>query len=168
MLAKSLLRMGGLVALVAPTVRNTGVIRARLGKAHLASGDAFTIDLYGDRLVQLQIAEGSPGSESLVSNAGEVYADGGIVQLTAATARTALDGVINVSGAIRATSIADSEGEIVLLGEDAAIVLWSPVVSTPVGSRLVNTAAEFPSWGDALRSPTAHTWTSPAISVRVM
>lgn len=42
---------GGMAALVAPGVENAGVVNARLGKVALASGNTFTIDLYGDQLV---------------------------------------------------------------------------------------------------------------------
>ena len=44
---------GGLVALVAPGVQNLGVINARLGKVSLSSGKTFTLDLYGDQLINL-------------------------------------------------------------------------------------------------------------------
>src|SRR2546421_12399978 len=44
---------GGFAALVAPGVRNTGTITATLGTVALASGNAFTLDLYGDKLIQL-------------------------------------------------------------------------------------------------------------------
>ena len=46
---------GGLAALVAPGVVNDGVIRARLGKAVLAAGETFTLDLAGDRLVNFAV-----------------------------------------------------------------------------------------------------------------
>ena len=45
---------GGFAALVAPGVRNDGVIVANLGTVALASGNAFTLDLYGDSLIKLQ------------------------------------------------------------------------------------------------------------------
>jgi filamentous hemagglutinin family protein len=80
-------QQGGLVALVAPGVENNGVINARLGKIALASGDAFTLDLYGDQLINLTVtkdqlaqipsADGKPLSH-YVSNSGEITADGGI------------------------------------------------------------------------------------------
>jgi len=44
----------GLIALVAPTVENRGVIHAHLGKVSLAAGTKFSIDLYGDQLIQRQ------------------------------------------------------------------------------------------------------------------
>ncbi len=36
---------GGLLAFVAPTVVNNGLIRAKLGKVSLAAGNAVTLDL---------------------------------------------------------------------------------------------------------------------------
>ena len=55
---------GGLVALVAPGVENSGVIRAELGRVVLASGNAFTLDLFGDKLISFAVDDklrrGSP------------------------------------------------------------------------------------------------------------
>src|SRR5262245_27634779 len=47
---------GGFAALVAPGVRNSGTITATLGTAALvASGNGFTLDMYGDRLITLSV-----------------------------------------------------------------------------------------------------------------
>jgi filamentous hemagglutinin family protein len=46
---------GGFAALVAPGVRNTGTITAWLGRVGLASANSFSLDLYGDRLIQLNV-----------------------------------------------------------------------------------------------------------------
>ena len=40
----------GLVGMVAPGAENSGTITANLGTVQLASGNSFTIDLYGDKL----------------------------------------------------------------------------------------------------------------------
>ncbi|MDD2758849.1 MAG: filamentous hemagglutinin N-terminal domain-containing protein, partial [Methylomonas sp.] len=77
-------QQGGLVALVAPGVENHGVISAKLGKIALASGDAFTLDLYGDQLINLTVSKeqlasiASAEGKSLshyVNNDGEIIAD---------------------------------------------------------------------------------------------
>ena len=77
---------GGLVALVAPGVQNMGIITARLGKVSLASGTTFTVDLYGDQLINLGLdskvmgqVTGMDGEvlSSLVTNSGSIFADGG-------------------------------------------------------------------------------------------
>jgi filamentous hemagglutinin family protein len=46
---------GGFAALVAPGVRNSGTISATLGTVALASGNAFTLDFYGDKLITLAV-----------------------------------------------------------------------------------------------------------------
>jgi filamentous hemagglutinin family protein len=88
---------GGFSALVAPGVRNTGTITATLGTVALASGNAFSLDFYGDQLIKLgvndsiaaQVVDVSTGKPlaSLVSNEGAIKADGGRVELTAVAAR---------------------------------------------------------------------------------
>ncbi|MEN9709315.1 MAG: hypothetical protein RIQ68_1723, partial [Pseudomonadota bacterium] len=47
----------GFAALVAPGVRNAGTITARFGKVALASGQGFSLDLYGDNLIKLAVGE---------------------------------------------------------------------------------------------------------------
>ena len=116
---------GGLVALVAPHVRNDGVIQARLGKVVLGAGDTFALDLYGDGLISLAVdpsrvgpmldAEGRPVT-SLIAHSGRIEADGGrVVLVSAATARAALDQVINLSGTIRADTVQQQGGRILLM-----------------------------------------------------
>ena len=117
---------GGFAALVAPGVRNSGTITATLGTVALASGNSFTLDMYGDKLITLavgdqiaskviDVATGKP-LKSLVSNTknGVISANGGRVELTAAAARAVVDSVINTRGVIRANSIGHRNGLIVL------------------------------------------------------
>jgi filamentous hemagglutinin family protein len=117
---------GGFAALVAPGVRNSGTITATLGTVALASGNSFTLDMYGDKLITLavgdsiankviDVATGKP-LKSLVSNTknGTLSANGGRVELTAAAARAVVDSVINTKGVIRADSIGRHNGMIVL------------------------------------------------------
>jgi filamentous hemagglutinin family protein len=118
------IRDHGLAAFVAPGVRNSGVITARLGTVSLASGNTFALDLYGDGLVSLAIgdqiteevidvATGQPMAD-LVKNEGTISANGGTVALTAATARTAVNSVINNTGVIEANSVGMRNGRIIL------------------------------------------------------
>ena len=48
---------GGFAALVAPGVRNSGTITAELGTVALASGNSFTLDMYGDKLITLAVGD---------------------------------------------------------------------------------------------------------------
>ena len=122
---------GGLVAFVAPGVHNTGIINARLGKVSLASGNIFTLDLYGDQLVSLGInsqalqqVTGFNREEinSLVSNSGSIYADGGTVSMDVQAAQGLIDNVINMSGYIQAQSVSEKNGVIHLRGGDEGLV----------------------------------------------
>jgi filamentous hemagglutinin family protein len=117
---------GGFAALVAPGVRNAGTISAHLGTVALASGNSFTLDMYGDRLIQvavgdeiagkvIDVATGKPLS-SLVTNEGTLRANGGRVEITAAAARHIVDSVINNKGVIEANSVGTRNGRIVLGG----------------------------------------------------
>lgn len=120
---------GGFAALVAPGVRNDGIITARLGKIGLASGNGFSLDLYGDSLIKLALSDEVSGEiidvatgetlKSLVSNSGRLSADGGLVQLTAASTRAIVDSVINNTGNIEANSVGLKSGKIVLSAQTA-------------------------------------------------
>src|SRR5436190_2795280 len=115
---------GGFAALVAPGVRNTGTISATLGTVALAAGNMYTLDLYGDRLIQLgvddkiaaqvkDVATGAP-LNALVSNEGKLRANGGRVEITAAAARQVVDSVINNTGVVEADSVGRRAGMIVI------------------------------------------------------
>jgi hypothetical protein len=121
---------GGFAALVAPGVRNSGTITATLGTVALASGNTFTLDLYGDRLIQLapgdaiasrviDVATGQPLS-ALVSNEGRIKANGGRIELSAVAARQVVDAVINNTGVLEANSVGTRNGRIVLGAATAA------------------------------------------------
>ena len=123
---------GGIVALVAPGVENSGVIVARLGRVALASGNSFALDFYGDRLIQIGVDDSvaerllaPDGTElkALVDNSGEIYADGGTVMLMAASvAKDVVDYAINMEGIIEARTATERNGEIVLEGAGEGIV----------------------------------------------
>ncbi|MEP0313228.1 filamentous hemagglutinin N-terminal domain-containing protein [Hyphomonas sp.] len=121
---------GGFAALVAPGVRNDGVITARLGSIGLSAANGFTLDFYGDQLITLSVSDeiaaevldlatGKP-LKSLVSNSGKLEADGGTVALTAVAARRVVDSVINNEGVIEANSVGKRNGKIILGGATAA------------------------------------------------
>ena len=105
---------GGLAAFVAPSVRNSGVINARVGKVTLAAGTTFTLDLAGDGLVEL----GLGSDHAVVDQSGKIVDAGGVVTLTARSAGQVVDSVINMSGVIDASSATASGGQIVLGADD--------------------------------------------------
>ena len=105
---------GGLAAFVAPAVRNSGVIRARLGKVTLAAGTTYTLDLAGDQLVELGIGS----NDAVVDQSGQVLADGSIVTLTAKAATEVVDSIVNVSGTVQASGIEEKGGKIILTADN--------------------------------------------------
>lgn len=108
---------GGIVAFVAPSVRNSGVITAKLGTVALGAGNTFTLDLYGDNLISFPVSaevaqqltgpDGQP-LNALVDVSGKI--DSGSVQLTARAARGVIDSVINVDGEIIASGVQQTSG----------------------------------------------------------
>lgn len=116
----------GLAALVAPSVRNSGVIRARLGTVALGAGQTFSLDFQGDGLLSFSpgsaVALQPPDGRALVSNTGQIVATGGTVQLTASAVKGVVDNVINTSGVIEAHSVAERDGKIILSGGDHGAV----------------------------------------------
>jgi len=129
---------GGLVGLVAPWVRNDGVIAARLGKVALASGNAFALDLYGDQLIQFAVpatavAQVAP-SGALITNTGTINADGGTVWIGADTARQVVDQAINTTGIIEARAVHQQGGEIVLDGGASGVAVAGTLDTSGAGS----------------------------------
>ena len=104
--------VGQYVALLAPEVRNEGVIAARMGTVALAAGDAVTLGISGQRLVDVQV---DPASlDTLVENRHLIRAEEGMVVLSAQSAHTLLGRVVN-SGAVEANGISTDGGTIRLL-----------------------------------------------------
>jgi filamentous hemagglutinin family protein len=129
----------GYTALAGPQVRNEGVIVARLGSAALAAGDRVLLDIIGDGLINVSVEQGTLNATAV--NSGTIAADGGRVILTARGASNLLDGVVNNSGVIRANSLVERNGEILLnadsvqLSGSLEVLGGSAVVQ---GSGLVN------------------------------
>lgn len=111
---------GGLVALVAPSVRNDGVIEANLGTVALASAQTASVDFYGDNLYSFALdketSAAANGAKAAVENNGTISASGGKVLLTAKVAKNVVDNVINNTGIIEANSAHMEGGTVVLDG----------------------------------------------------
>ncbi|MDB6043306.1 MAG: hypothetical protein JWM63_1857, partial [Gammaproteobacteria bacterium] len=106
---------GGYVALLGASVSNQGVISAKLGTVALAAGNAITLDVAGDGLLNVSVDAGAV--DALVQNGGLIQADGGQVLLTAQSASGLLLAAVNNSGTIEAQTIENRNGSIKLLGD---------------------------------------------------
>ncbi len=123
-------REAGLVGLVAPQVINSGVITAKLGQVVLAGATAFTLDLYGDRLISLDVTQavrsvdvGGKKVVALVTNSGVIVADGGRITLTAQDADALVTQLINAGGTIRADTVGSHTGSIAVQGIGGDIMI---------------------------------------------
>ena len=105
---------GGYVALMGNIVDNQGVIGARLGTVAMAAGDRISLKFGGSTLVGVTIDQGT--LHALVENQQAIVADGGQVILTANGLDTVLGSQVNNTGEIRAQTVANQSGRILLLG----------------------------------------------------
>lgn len=105
---------GGFVALLGANVSNQGVIAARLGSVTLAAGQAMTLDVAGDKLLNVVIDQGM--LNALVENGGLIQADGGRVLMTTQSAGSLLANAVNNTGVVQAQTIQNIDGTIKLLG----------------------------------------------------
>lgn len=108
---------GGYIALVGPSVTNSGAISARLGDAVLLAGDNVTVRLEGGSLAGYAIDRGS--ADALVNNSasGAIRASGGRVVLAADAADVLGRAVVNHDGLIEAQTLNRVEGSIRLLAD---------------------------------------------------
>jgi len=105
---------GGAVALLGGSVSNQGTIAARLGSVALAAGNQVKLDFAGDGLLNVQVQQSS--LNALVENHQLIQADGGSVLMTAKATDALLQTVVNNTGTVRARTVENRAGRIVLLG----------------------------------------------------
>lgn len=110
---------GGTVALLGGQVNNDGTITAKLGTVALAAGNQVSLDFAGDGLTKVTVDEAAVGAQ--VRNGGMIVADGGQAVLTAHAAQALTESVVNQSGVVRARSLAQRNGRIVLDGGDEGV-----------------------------------------------
>lgn len=106
---------GGVVALVAPIVKNTGTITANEGKVLLASAENFSITLPDNANFAYTLDKGT--LQGLVDNGGAILADAGRVVLTAKGVDTVKKSLIKHSGNIEANTVQNKNGVIELVGD---------------------------------------------------
>ncbi|HVV94236.1 MAG TPA: MBG domain-containing protein [Hyphomicrobiales bacterium] len=106
----------GYAALIGGRVANDGVIDVPLGKIGLGAGERATLDLSGDGFLQVALPSDTAGKGALIRERGQLRANGGRIEIQAATARDAARNAINLSGLAEARSVTGRPGAIVLGG----------------------------------------------------
>ncbi len=105
---------GGYAVLVGKNVSNQGIITARLGTVALAAGDKVMLKFAGASLLDVTVDKAT--LDAYVENKQAIYADGGVVLLTAKAKNALLATVVNNDGVIEAKSISNKNGVIRLEG----------------------------------------------------
>lgn len=104
--------LGRYVAMLAPEVRNEGVVLARLGSVAMAAGESITLSITGDSLIDVQVSKAQ--FDTLVENRHLVEAQEGLVVLSAQSAAGLLGQTVN-TGAISAGGIVNDGGTVRLV-----------------------------------------------------
>ncbi len=105
--------LGGYIALLAPEVRNQGLVLANLGTVALAAGEAFELQFDGNHtLASLRVEPGT--LRALVDNRSAVLAPGGLIILSAQALNAVQGGVVRNSGTLEASGLSQRGGRIVL------------------------------------------------------
>ncbi|MBN3807035.1 filamentous hemagglutinin N-terminal domain-containing protein [Paraburkholderia sp. Ac-20336] len=123
---------GGTVALLGGTVSNSGTVNAKLGTVALGAGNDITVDFAGDGLTTLKINQGA--ANALIGNTGTLAADGGTVVMSAQTADALAGTVINQQGIVRAQSLSEHDGHILLDGGTNGATLVSGTLDASGGA----------------------------------
>jgi filamentous hemagglutinin family protein len=124
--------LGGYIALLAPEVRNTGVVVAQKGTVALAAGQAF--ELQFDKPLSLANVLVTPATvAALVENGHAVEAPGGLIILSAHAANQLQGGVVKNSGSLKANALVQRNGRIVLSASDQVNVSGQLQVNSDSG-----------------------------------
>ncbi len=149
---------GGYAALLGGAVENSGTVSVPLGRIGLGAGELVTLDLSGDGFLSVAMPSEGSAADALIQSSGRLSADGGRIEISAATARQAARYAVNLSGVAEARSVSGRAGEIVLGG--------GPGGSVAVSGRLDAGAA--PADEGALATsplPSPRPWTGGVIDV---
>ena len=112
---------GGYIALLAPEVRNNGVVFAQTGTIALATGEAITLSF--DPSTHLATISTTPATiKTFIDNQQAVLAPDGMIVLSAKALNSLVGGVIRNSGNLMADSLSSHGGTIVLEGGSIDLV----------------------------------------------
>src|SRR5262245_23469112 len=105
---------GGTVVLMGGRVVNECSITADGGRVGLASGERVVVDMQGDGFLQVSVPTADADrAEALIKHAGRIQANGGRVEMRAATTADVARAAITVTGAIEARTVTQTEAGVV-------------------------------------------------------
>ncbi len=128
---------GGYAALLGGRVKNAGIINVPLGQVGLGAARQATLNLSGDDFLSVALPpEQSSEVLAMIEQRGTISAEGGMIELRAATARDMARNVINMSGVIEARSVSGRSGRVVLGGGSGGTVQVSGQIYTNPSPRV--------------------------------
>ena len=140
---------GGYIALLAPEVRNQGVVVAQAGTVALATGEAITLNFNNAGTGLVGLTTTAQAIAALVDNRSAVLAEGGQIILSAHALATLQNAVVSNSGQLSATSLVDKGGKIVLMGDTIALTPTSRIdANGPNGGGTVLVGGDWQGSGD--------------------
>ena len=107
-------KLGGYIALLAPEVRNEGVVVARGGSIVLAAGETFQLQFEANHALTNVLVSPSTVA-AYVENGNAVMAPGGLIILSAQAANAIQGGVVKNTGTIQANGLVNDGGVIKLV-----------------------------------------------------
>ncbi len=122
---------GGFIVLTAPSVKNEGLIYAKVGTVVLSSGTQFKFDFTGNDLITFTVE--SPVNKTVkdlngntvndgILNKGIIKNDGGTVLLTGDAVSNVFSSIVNNEGIVEANSLSIKGGKIVIEGNSGTVV----------------------------------------------
>ncbi len=109
--------LGGYIALLAPEVRNNGVVLATQGTIAMVAGENVTLNFNSDKtLAGVTVSKSTIAA--LVENKQAILAPDGLVILSAQSADNLKKGIVNNVGSIEAKGIVSDGGRILLESSD--------------------------------------------------
>ncbi|MEY4557772.1 MAG: hypothetical protein RLY42_948, partial [Pseudomonadota bacterium] len=127
--------INGYIALLAPEVRNSGVIIAKMGSVVLASGERITLNFDANKRIST-ITTTPSQIAALVENKMVVKAPGGLIILSAQAMNQLAGGVIQQSGKISTSAsekttagLSNQGGRIILDGGNVTVATTSKTVA---------------------------------------
>ncbi|HEX4045719.1 MAG TPA: filamentous hemagglutinin N-terminal domain-containing protein, partial [Gammaproteobacteria bacterium] len=119
----------GLVALVGSNVTNNGLIQANLGHVVLATGDAYTVSMAGNDMINFAVTANAKHGGKITNN-GTIRANGGSVLMTANAAAAMLDDTIDMNGVVEAKSVGTHHGQIILNGNGGTVYVSGKLIAS--------------------------------------
>ncbi len=125
---------GDFVALAGNDITNKGTIVSTKGSTSLATGNAIILDLNTSGLVAIKVEESDYNAR--VTNSGVIEAHGGTIFMNTSVAHDLLGAVVNNSGIIRASSMTERDGNIVI--EGGSIVNTGTLSASDINAHVKN------------------------------